>query len=98
MKEGIRKKNEGVTKTEEPHPEERHSVNLQIDLTAADRLGLEDFLFKIRRTCLLKFKRKPALGLQTICKLVLELIMHDNEFRDRIEGLLMERIETKKPA
>jgi len=78
--------------------EERHLVNLQIELSPEDRLGLEDFLFKIRRNCLLKFKRKPALGLQTICKVVLELMIQDKEFRNRIEELLMERINKKLQA
>jgi len=78
--------------------EEVHSANVRLELNIDHHLLLEHFIFKIKKRCLKELNRKPPIGLQRICLLCLELILKDKEFRDRIEGLLIERGKAKLQA
>lgn len=73
-----------------------YGVNLRVELSVDDHLEFERFALDVKMQCLRDFKRKPAFGLQKLCSLLIELLLKDKEFKERIKQLVIEHYRSQK--
>lgn len=75
--------------TEKAEEAETMHYNVRIVLSPEELLQLETYCFQLRMKVIHRFKRKPAVGIQTLSQFIIKKLLRDNKFGQAVEEELI---------
>lgn len=78
-------KPKGEREMEKAGEAETMHYNVRIVLSSEELLQLETFCFQLRMKVIHRFKRKPAVGIQTLSQFIIKKLLKDQKFAQAVE-------------